>query len=213
MIQPVKVDKKEYNFRVQDLLRVSFGYKRLYYMPNLSLTRKGEKAKYDGLTALETKFDQKSSYLNTPIVMPLKLQISAKGEPVELFQLPNEPIVEIRSIKKIVETEIDGQDGSFKELYSLGDYAITIRGVAVDENYDNEDYPEELVRKLRTINELRHHLEVVGPLFTLFNIKYLAIREFNLVPQPGAISMVPYEFICSSDKEYKLELKRKTETA
>jgi hypothetical protein len=208
--QDITVKKQEYSLRIQDLLRVSFGYKKLYYLPILDRSLKGEKKKYSGLQALDAGFGAEKSYLNTPIMMPLKVQISKKGEELEYYTLPNEPIVEIRSAKRIVETDIDGQNGSFKELYSLGDYQITIRGVAVDENYDNENYPEDIVRSLRTINELPHHLEVVGPLFTLFNIKYIAIKEFNLVPNPGEQSMVPYEFICLSDKEYQLELKRKT---
>lgn len=212
--EEIVVKKQQYELRIQDLLRVSFGYKKLYYLPILDKTRKGARANYSGLSALDAGLNLgvERSFLNTPILMPLKLQISPKGEEVEFFTLPNEPIVEIRSAKRIVETEIDGQDGSFKELYSLGDYQITIRGVAVDENYDNENYPEDLVRKLRTVYELKHHLEVVGPLFTLFNIKYLTIKEFNLVPNPGEQSMAPYEFVCVSDKEYKLELKRKTAT-
>lgn len=209
----IEVKKAEYNMRLVELLRYTWGYKRLYFVPQVSRHKKGEKAKYDGLEALSVNVVNRSSLLNTPILMPLKIQISPKGEPTEFFTLPNEPIVEIRGTKKIVETEIDGQDGSFKELYSLGDYMITIRGVAVDENYSNENYPEELVRKLRTVYELRHHLEVVGPLFTIFNIKYIAIKDFNLVPNAGEQSMAPYEFVALSDKEYKLTLKRKSQTS
>jgi hypothetical protein len=205
----ITVKKANYDLRILDLLRVSFGYKKLYYLPILNTTPTGKKPKYDGLKAIDRKFEQTSSFLNTPIMMPVKIQISPKGEKVEYYQLPNEPIVEIRGSKKMVDTDIDGQDGTFTELYSLGDYEITIRGVAVDEKYDNENYPEEAIRKLRTIFEMRHHLEVVGPLFTIFNIKYIKIRQGNWIPNPGEISMQPYEIVCSSDKEFKLELKRK----
>jgi hypothetical protein len=210
------VKKAQYDLRIIDLLRVSFGYKRLYYLPIIDRTAKGRKATYEGLKAIDQKFETRSALLNTPIMMPMKIQISPKGEPLEYFTFPNEPIVEIRGNKRIVKTPLDGQDGDFKELYSLGDYSVTIRGVAVDEKYDNENYPEDLVRKLRTVYELKHHLEVVGPLFTIFNIKYISFDDgpsFSLIPQPGEISMQPYEFQAVSDKEYKLELKRKTETA
>lgn len=205
----IKVDKaKGYDLRILDLLRVSFGYKRLLYWP-VPNTKRWNKAKYENLQALDYKFETKSSYLNTPILMPLKIQISPKGETVEYFTFPNEPIVEIRGTKDIIETKIDGQDGSFKQLYSLGDYQVTIRGIALDEKYESEDYPEDVVRKLRTVWELRHHLEVVGPLFTLFNIKYISLTNFDLIPQPGEQSLQPYEFLALSDKEFKLELKKK----
>lgn len=205
----IKVNKRSgYDLRILDLLRVTFGYKRLLYWPVPNTTR-WQKSKYNDLRAVDFKYENTSSLLNTPIIMPLKLQISPKGEQVEYFTFPNEPIVEIRGVKDIVETKIDGQDGMFKQLYSLGDYQITIRGIALDESYETEDYPEDVVRKLRTVWELRHHLEVVGPLFTLFNIKYISLTNFDLVPQPGEQSMQPYEFLALSDKEFKLELKRK----
>lgn len=207
----ITVKKANYDLKILDLLRVSFGYKRLLYWP-VPNTTKHHKAEYNGLKALDFKFETKSSLLNTPIIMPLKVQISPKGEEVQYFTFPNEPIIEIRSTKDIVRTKIDGQDGYFKELYSMGDYQITIRGIAVDESYQTEDYPEDIVRKLRTVHELRSHLEVVNPLFTLFNIKYISITDFELIPQPGAQSMVPYQFIADSDKEYQLTLKRKSQS-
>ncbi|WP_317899421.1 DUF6046 domain-containing protein [Aurantibacillus circumpalustris] len=203
------VKKSKYDLRILDMLRFSFGYRRIYF-PTVGKTKKGLVNEYDDLKAVEFDVNNRSAYLNTPILMPLKIQISAKGEELEYFTLPNEPIIEIRGSKKRVDTDIDGQDGTFKELYSLGDYKITIRGIAVDEDYDREEYPEDIVRKLRTIYELKHHLEVECPLFTIFNIKYISFDDFSLIPQPGEQSMAPYEFVASSDKEYKLELKRKS---
>lgn len=204
----ITVKKQQYNFRYLELLRSSFGYQRLY-LPHLRKTRKGDKAKFDALKFIEQKFETKSSALNTPIVAPLKIQISPKGEPLEFYTFPNEPIIKIRGSKKIVETDLDGDDGTFKQLYNLGDYLITIQGVAVNENYDNENYPEDVMRNLRTVYELRHHLEVSHPILNLFNIKYISFYDFNDDIAPGSISMVPFQFECKSDKDYKLTLKRK----
>ena len=64
------------------------------------------------------------------------------------YRLPNEPIVEINGSKTIIKTPIDGQDGTFKELYSKNDWDITIRGIAVNEDEESDDYPEEIVSKL-----------------------------------------------------------------
>jgi len=208
IIQP-KVSKAQYDMRILDLLRVSFGYRKIYF-PVINHTKKGLQSEYDGLKAVDMTVNNRTAYLNTPLLMPLSIQISPKGEPLEYYNLPNEPIVEIRSSKKIVETEIDGQDGVFKELYSLGDYIITIRGVAVNEDYTKEEYPEDIVRKLREIYELKHHLEVSSPILSLFNIKFITLKDFSLIPQPGEISMAPYEFSAVSDKEYALTLKKKS---
>lgn len=213
MINPedTKVGKAEgYDLRIADMLRVAFGYKRLAYGPVPNTTR-FNRSRYDNLQGMDFQFEQRSSLLNTPIIMPLKVQVSAKGDPVEYFNFPNEPIVEIRGSKHIVKTKIDGQDGEFKQLWSMDDYQVIIRGIAVDDTTE-ENYPENIVRQLRKVFELRNHLEVVGPIFTLFNIKYISFESFELVPQPGEQSMVPYQFSALSDKEYKLQLRRKGST-
>lgn len=197
---------KDYNLRIQDVIAQLWGYKRLFYFP-VANTNKTANSQYTNLQPIDSKFDYQKSVLGTPIIMPLKIQISAKGEPVEYWQFPNEPIVELKSSKKIIETDIDDkQGGTFKELYNLGDYSITIRGVAVDDK-ESDDYPEDLVRKLRRVNESKTHLEVVHPLFTLFNIKYISIYDFDLPSIEGAPGMAPYEFMAKSDREFDLELK------
>ena len=196
-----------YQLRIQDVITQIWGYKNFNHFPvpnNDNTIVSG----FNGLNTVETKFKQKTSYLGTPIIMPLKMQISPRGEAVKYYDFPNEPIIEIQGSKKIIETDIDGQEGTFKELYNLGDYAITIRGIAINDNADSEDYPEDIIRSLRTIYELKHHLEVVNPLFSLFNIKYVALTSFNLIPIQGAPSMQPYEFTALSDKDFNLELKK-----
>lgn len=194
---------------INEIIGTVWGYKNFSYFPRNRPARV-EKTKYDTASSVDYKFKEKTSYINTPIQQPLHIQISAKGQPVEMYLFPNEPIVELQSSKKIIETDLDGNSGTFKEIYSLGDYAITIRGVAVNENHDEaEDYPEEIVRKFRIINELKHHLEVRGVLFTIFNIKYLTINSFDLKRITGAIGMQPYEFTATSDKVFDLELKKK----
>ncbi len=213
MIKPedTKVEKAQgYDLRIADMLRVAFGYKRLAYWP-VTNTTNYNKARYEGLRGMDFQFEQRSSLLNTPVIMPLKIQISAKGEPVEYYNLTDDALVEIRGSKHIVKTKIDGQDGEFKQLWSMDDYQILIRGIAVDDTTE-ENYPENIVRQLRKVFELRNHVEVVGPLFTLFNIKYISFESFELVPQPGEQSMVPYQFSALSDKEYKLQLRRKGST-
>ena len=200
---------RDYQLRIQDIITKLWGYKNFTYFknPNKDIQSTVE---YGNLNALETKFKQKTSYLGTPIIMPHKMQISPKGQEVQFYDFPNEPLLEIHGSKKIIETDVDGQDGTFKELYNLGDYSVTIRGVAIDDRAESEDYPEDIIRNLRTIFELRHHLEVDNPLLALFNIKYLTIYDFDLPKIEGAPSMQPYEFMCKSDKDFNLELRKTT---
>jgi hypothetical protein len=198
---------REYQLQIQDVLTKLWGYQNFTYFKRSDINKMASQ-EFDALNVVDYKFEEKSSYLGTPIVMPLKMQITPRNTAIQMWDFPNEPLIEINNQKKIVETEIDGQDGTFKELYSLGDYNITIRGVAVKDSDEDEDYPEDIVRKLRTINELKNHLQVSGPLFSLFNIKYVSIYSFNLPRIEGAPSMQPYEFMCKSDKVFDLQLRK-----
>lgn len=135
--------------------------------------------------------------LGVPIALPCDLD----GE-----RLPNEPLIDITGEKLIVKTQIDGQDGTFKELYSTGDWQVTIRGICVDEENPDE-YPEDQVRAIRNIIEVKQHIKVVNRLTALFNIEYLAIEQYSFPAVPGELGMQGYELRCVSDKEFPLRLR------
>lgn len=141
--------------------------------------------------------------------MPTQLQISLPDEPEELWQLPNEPLISISGQKTVIKTAIDGYKGSFKEGFSIDDFAITIRGLAINDSRDNEDYPEELVRKLRRICEIQGSVKVVNDLLAMFGVTRLVIESYDFPDFPGAPSVQPYVFQCVSDQEFELELRQR----
>lgn len=120
------------------------------------------------------------------------------------YDLPNEPLIEINGTKNIITTTIDGNDGTFKELYSLGDYEVTIRGVAINDD-DPDNYPTDIVRRIRKVAESKKHIEVVNALTTLFGITHLAVMSYQFPAIPGSIGMQPYELRCLSDREFNLK--------
>jgi hypothetical protein len=140
---------------------------------------------------------QKSSFMDTPIFMPVKL---------DGYLLPNEPLIEISGSKTIIKTAIDGQNGTFKELYSLNDYSVVIRGLAINDEAPDE-YPEEIVRKLKSLCEAPRSLEVVNLLCSFFDINRLSVESFSFPPLEGQIGVQPFEITCSSDREFDIELK------
>lgn len=123
-------------------------------------------------------------------------------------ELPNAPLVEISGSKNIIATTIDGSDGTFKELFSLGDYEITIRGVAVDET-DLENYPEDIMRQIRKVAESKKHVEVTSALTTLFGISHVAVMAYRFPQLPGSIGAAPYELHCLSDREFNLKARER----
>lgn len=195
------------NINILQLFKSAFGYVAYPYT-NRDTEERVELALPFDEVILSDSPAEVTSFFGTPIFMPCKLQISKRNDELEYFTLPNEPLIEIKGVKKIVETEFDGNDGSFKELFSMKDYEVVIRGICVDEE-NPEDYPDEQVRKLRAIYELRNSLKIVTKLTTMFGIDRVSIMDLRIIPVEGVIGYQPYEIICKSDKEFELEIKKK----
>lgn len=195
------------NINILDLYKSAFGHVAYPYASKDVTERVPGASPYDMVTIPDNVAEVKS-FFGTPIFMPCKMQISKRNDELEYFTLPNEPLIEISGSKKIVETDFDGNDGSFKELFAMKDYNVVIRGICVDEN-NPEEYPDEQVRKLRAIYELRNSLKIVTPLTTMFGIDRVSIMDLRVVPVEGGIGFQPYEIICKSDKEFELEIKKK----
>lgn len=149
---------------------------------------------FDSQTLQDVEGDS-TSLLGTHIFLPCKLND---------YMLPNEPLISISGKNRIVKTEIDGNEGTFKEKFSRDDYSILIRGVAINEQNPDE-YPTDIVRKLRQLCE-ETEVSVVNRLLGHFNVNQLVIESYNFPSVEGMIGVQPYEFKCLSDKTFELEL-------
>ena len=187
------------NFALSDLYAAAFGY---IAKPGYSnITGGAPTSQADAWAKLEKTVLRggKEGLLGVPIAMPCRL-----GD----VDLPNEPLISVNLSKHIVETAIDGQDGTFKELYSLGDYQVAIHGLAIDDE-DPDNYPEEIVRELRRVCEERKHVAISCSLTTLFNITHVAIKGANFPAMAGHIGVQPYEIGALSDREFSLKVREK----
>lgn len=133
-----------------------------------------------------------------PVFMPLRL-----GGVV----LPNEPSVSFSSRKNIVETPLVGSSrrGTVKELISVEDWQVTIRGIAINFN-SKEFYPEDIIKGLRDLYERNEALEVQCALTRLLGIYRLVIRDFSLPEMIGVQHAQAYQFTCTSDEDFILDI-------
>jgi len=178
------------------LYQSTFGYVASPFKNGNVIANVPEASKFNSLAYPEYEIFRQS-YLGTPFFMPTT---------IDNYQLPNEPIIEISGNKTIIQTAIDGMDGSFKELFSLDDYVITIKGIAVDDN--NPDmYPEEQIRAIRDLYEAKTNLQIVNRLCGFFNVKYLVVKSVSFPAIEGSRDMQPYILNCISDSVFNLELK------
>lgn len=183
-------------FNLSQLYATTFGFTAL---PFSALSTDHEIARAQPFDALEVggELAPITGLLGTPIHLPLEL---------DGWRLPNEPLIDVAATKLIVKTPIDGNDGTFKELYSNGDYELTIRGICIDDA-DPDRYPEDQVRRLRNILELRSHVRIVNRLTSLWNIEHVAIESWSFPAVPGQLGMQGYEIRCTSDREFALSLR------
>lgn len=130
--------------------------------------------------------------------------------PLELggHKLPNEPLIRITSSKKIIETDMDSNDpkypGTFKELYSVGDWIVTIKGIVFNES-NSEDIPEREIQALRKMYLKRESLLVKNRLLEIYKIGRLAIYSFEADSMEGQINAQAYIMKCKSDMLWNLE--------
>ena len=178
-----------------DLYRKHFGFVGLPYPGT-----RAERARVEILAGATGQVPSQrvasAAYLGTSIFMPVT---------IDGYALPFEPLVEIGGGKSIVRTPLAGFNGTVKENMGLDDYAITIRGLVLNENSD--DYPEAEVMRLRTLFEKKEALDIICPLLGLFNINRIAIENLRLPAEEGVLHYQPYEFTGFSDFDVELLLR------
>ena len=121
--------------------------------------------------------------------------------------LPNEPTVSFRRPKHIVTTKMVGaqQPGEVKELIALGDWKITIRGIALNQQR-TAFYPEDTVREIHELAERPEALEVECALTSLLGIYSLVIEEISFPEMIGVQHAQAYELKCVSDRDFTLTI-------
>lgn len=184
-------------FNLADLYQAAFGYIAKPKPAGIGGGAQVQLAQgYDRLDRVEIdKRGGKEGLYGTWIAMPVKL-----GD----LYLPNEPLVSVNLAKMIVETAIDGNDGTFKENYSNGDYQVEIKGLAINDD-DPDNYPADIMRGIRGWIEKRTHIPITCALTTLFNINHVAVKGCSFPAYAGDIGVQPYELHCASDREFKLK--------
>lgn len=158
-------------------------------------------------------------YNDVPDIKGKKAQVSSLGKalwnskngkwefmPVTLggVELWN-PIIRITARKTVVETPMVEQEGSVKEIISLDDYIINIRGIikTADGTWPNDE--------IAALAELWKRKEAI-PIFNAKTAHFLngnenvVITNLTIPESPGKTESEAYEIECVSDIAFSLEL-------
>jgi Domain of unknown function (DUF6046) len=141
-----------------------------------------------------------TNYLGNKQTQPVGL--FKKNNPQQVYWFSSEPTVMVTMEKVIVRKNVLKKglvDGTAKELFSTGDYTITIEGVlqAMDDK-GFRVYPSTDVAELSELMEEEDALGIICDLTNTFNIGLIAIQRF--APQREA-NTLRYSIMGYSDKD------------
>lgn len=173
------------SFDIQKIFRDAWGY----HPPVFDVVRQPQQS--------TNKIDYFAKGLyGRPYFMPVKL-----GD----VELPN-PVIRITNKKTIVETAMVGRTGTVKELISLEDYRINIKGIIIME--DNS-YPEADIRKLHELYKQNTSFPISSALTDIFltDDNKVVITDITWPEITGTQNVKTYEMNLVSDHPLDLILK------
>jgi hypothetical protein len=147
-----------------------------------------------------------SSVFGTPVLDTIKVEagtIPGTGESYDEYVFPVDPVVDINRAKHVVRTQVAGKNGTVKELISLDDYDINIRGVLV--NMDGDDLPHDAIADMKRMFELPVSLSVHSDLFQLLGIYNIVITDIKWPALEGYSNVQPYVITAYSDEPRELK--------
>lgn len=144
----------------------------------------------------------KTSSLGTPVFSDLTLKGGTysdnAGNTFTFEDVYFETVVMIvEQEKRIIETEIQGRDGSVAEYIGLSDYMITINAVLT---FPNGTYDRELVTRMKQLLVAPVAVKCVSWYLQMWDIDEVIVQAYSVPQIQGAYSMQPVSIAAKSDR-------------
>lgn len=146
-----------------------------------------------------------SEHFGVPTLTSLAFQY--KNKRIEFAEC----IATVNQERNIVTTPMEGRDGTIKEYISDGDFAITLD--AAVSSYSETDfeksksYPIEELQELIDFLKIKDSLEVQSDYLTLFGIKSVVIKTYNMVQETHS-NRQAFQLQMLSDTPYEIKIKQ-----
>lgn len=106
-------------------------------------------------------------------------------------------LVTVMNTKNIIETTLQGRNGTVKEYISDGDYTITIQGKLYGKGMNN--YPQDDVQKLHNICRVPQSVNITATFLKMFDISDIVIKSYTIDQLEGIRNYQPFVINCVSD--------------
>lgn len=120
-------------------------------------------------------------------------QINFKGLNIQLA------LISVMNQKNIIETSLQGRNGTVKEYISDGDYQIKIEGKIYGHGANN--YPQDDVQKLIQICKAPQAITITSDFLKLFDVSSIVVKNYTIDQLEGIRNYQEFVLQCLSDKE------------
>lgn len=100
------------------------------------------------------------------------------------------PIVNFSSIKKHIETDVNGGPDEVTEYWKTGQFLFRMRGILID--LENHYYPENQITELNSLYQFNNVVEVIGTQFLDKSITHCYFKEIQINPVRGYTDTIQY---------------------
>ena len=109
-------------------------------------------------------------------------------------------IISLNKSKSIVETMLQGRNGSIKEYIATGDFRISIQGVLTNNKIEDlKKYPKEEVKNLHDLLNINKPIYFYHSLLNLLGIDKMVVKSFSFSQQQGVINAQSFKIEAVSD--------------
>ena len=141
------------------------------------------------------------SELGTPIYDIIRFKggtVPGTDQTFDGLDLMDFPLISLTRSKNVLKTPVAGRPGTVKELITLGDWQVAIRGVLVAS--EGSLRPIKEMKSLQALADLPVVLQVESELLNTLGINSLVIETIDFQPLEGFLNVQPYVLGCSSDE-------------
>jgi hypothetical protein len=121
------------------------------------------------------------------------------------YTLPYSCIADFSRQNNVITTPVLGSNGTVKEIYGIGDWDITIRGIAF--NHDRVgNTAHEQIRQLVAWADICDGIEVGGSVFLSKNISRMVVKSIDIRPLEAKWNVIPFTVQAVSDEPIELAI-------
>ena len=201
---------------VGNVLREVFGIQSPVYLANAWFEQSAVIPNYEGIQLLPEEESGTVSMLGTPVFG----DISFEGGLYNIYNkytgvveqarygqytLPYSCIVDFSRQNNVITTPVLGSTGTVKEIYGIGDWDITIRGIAFNNDKAGNSAHEQ-INHLIAWSNLCDSIEVGGSVFLSKLINRIVIKNIDIQPIEAKWNVIPFIIEAMSDEPIELTI-------